>query len=152
MATFPITFRSDSNRIHCDHRVLINELIELDGALDALGGDSGVLADRAPAAKVRRCSRHLAEALPDHFRHEEATVLDTVARVSPELAEFARQMRHEHDQLRRRLLEFCHAAQELEAGHDIAGSVEAVKESGKQLARDMTSHIALEEQQLDGFL
>ncbi len=150
MATFPTTFRSDSGRIHRDHQALLNEFLELDGALDALGGDASAFANPDPAATVRRYSRHLAQVLPGHFQHEEHTVLETVARISPELAQFSSAMRRAHDALRRRLLEFCHAAQELENGYE--ASVAAVKESGKRLAREMAAHIALEEDQLDGFL
>lgn len=152
MATFPTTFCSDSSRMHRDHQALRDELRELDAALDGLGSDSGAFANPDPVAAVRRCSRHLAEVLPGHFRREEDTVLDTVARISPELAEFSRQMRQAHDALRLRLLEFCHAAQDLEAGLGLTASVVAVKRSGKLLAREMASHIALEEDQLDGFL
>lgn len=79
-------------------------------------------------------------------------MLETVAGISPELAEFSRQMRQAHDALRRRLLEFCHAAQELETGYDADASVAAVQESGKLFIREMAAHIALEEDQLDGFL
>ncbi len=152
MATFPITFRSDSSRIHRDHYALRDELLVLEAALDGLGADAGIHTGPLPSTTVRGCCRHLAEVLPGHFRHEETTMLETVAGISPELAEFSRQMRQAHEALRRRLLEFCHAAQELETGYDADASVAAVKQSGKRFVAEMTAHIALEEDQLDGFL
>jgi hypothetical protein len=42
----------------------------------------------------------IADWLPKHYQHEETTVLDTIARLSPELASFARKMKRQHDEMR----------------------------------------------------
>lgn len=152
MATFPASFPADSEKVHCEHQALITELGELDAALDELICDSQVFADLAPARKVCACGRHLADTLPEHFRREEAAILNPVARVSPELAEFTQEMRRQHQALRARLADFCRALEALEAAQDLDQAVAYVKQQGKQLAREMSNHIALEENQLGGFL
>jgi len=152
MATFPTNFRSDTARIHRDHQALVPQLVELDSALDELAGSAQVFANLYSAEKVCRCGRFLAEALPEHFSREEQSLFTTVAEVSPELDEFAREMRRQHDQLRQLLSDFSRAVQALEGGDDLAASVDLVKEKGKLLAREMSEHIALEENQLGGFL
>jgi iron-sulfur cluster repair protein YtfE (RIC family) len=151
MATFPNTFRSDSARIHGEHQELLAQLTELDAALEALG-PSTLSADPLGAGRLRRSVTDLEQLLPGHFRREEATLLDAVAPVSPELAEFARQMRHEHQRFTARLREFAVAVADLEAGNHGGASVRKVREAGELLAHDLAAHIALEESQLDGFL
>lgn len=152
MATLTPAFRSDTAKVHCEHQALINELTELDSALDELVCYSEVYANLATARQVCACGRHLAELLPQHFGREEDTVFTTVARVSPELAEFAAEMRHQHDQLRARLAAFSRAVEQLEVAEDIADAVCSVKEQGKLLACELTRHVVLEENQLGGFL
>lgn len=152
MATFTPAFRTDTKKVHFEHQALITELTELDAALDELVCYSEVYANLATAQQVCRCGRHLAEVLPAHFGREEATVLTTVARVSPELAAFAIEMKHQHDQLRARLISFCRAVEQLEAAQDLDEAICNVKEQGKALARELTNHVVLEENQLGGFL
>ncbi len=150
MATFPRSFGADSARIHRDHQALVGELNTLDGALDELAGGTGVFANLHSAETICRCGQRLAEVLPEHFSREETTLLETVAQISPELAEFTREIRQQHEELRQRVAEFSRALKELEAGSEKA--IDAVREAGKALAREMTRHIALEENQLGGFL
>lgn len=151
MATFPISFRTDSARIHGEHQQLLAQLADLAAALEAMG-PSSLSVDPLGAGRVRRCATALQQALPAHFRREEATVLDAVAPVSPELAEFARQMRHEHQQLSARVSAYVAAVAEIEAGDHGGASLGKVKQAGEVLAHDLAAHIALEEHQLDGFL
>lgn len=151
MATFPTTFRSDSERIHSEHRQLLALLAELAAALEAMG-PSTLSVDPLGTGRVRRSAIRLQDFLPAHFRREEATLFDAVAPVSPELAEFARQMRREHQQFSARVAGFTRAVAEFEGGDHGGGSVTALKEAGEILAQELASHIALEEQQLDGFL
>lgn len=151
MATFPNTFRRDSARIHGDHQELLSQLLEFSAALEAMGL-SPLSVDPIGAGRVRRCANALQRLLPGHFLREEATLLDAVAPVSPELAEFSRQMHQEHRQFTARLNEFAGAVAQLEAGDHGGPSLRAVQETGEVLAHDLAAHIELEESQLDGFL
>lgn len=147
MASLSIDFRIASEKIHGEHQALIEELRELDGALDELASAPDLA---ATAQQVCRCGKTLFDLLPGHFTREETTVLATVARVSPELAEFAREMRRQHDRLRFRLDEFCRAVEATERGGDHA--IEQLCERGKLLARELVDHVMLEEEELGGFL
>ena len=152
MATFPISFRSDSDRIHGEHKALVAELAAFQSALEDLAFSDQVFANLYSADRIAHHGRRLASLLPEHFQHEETTLLPTVSHVSPELEEFAREICHEHQQIRQRLSEFCRALGRREAGDDVAEAVNAVKQSGRTLAHDLSAHLALEESQLDGFL
>ncbi len=151
MATFPIGFRSDSTRIHGEHQQLLAQLADLAAALEALG-PSTLSVDPLGAGRLRRSLARLEQLLPAHFRHEENTVLDAVAPVSPELAEFSRQMRQQHQRFTGRLKEFAGAVARLEAGNHGEPSPRQVQQAGEELANDLATHIALEEDQLNGFL
>ncbi len=150
MATFPTTFRADSAKVHDEHQAVAQELLELEAALDELTATADPAAVRT-SCKVCASGRRLAEIMPEHFTREEQTVLATVAAVSPELTEFAREMTRQHDRMRLHLLEFCSALKEMEdSGREEA--VARVKELGHGLAREMRHHITLEDFELDGFL
>ena len=151
MATFPASFRSDSAAIQGDHQRLLSALADLVAALESLAPNALSL-DPWGAARLRRSLAGLLTALPGHFRREETALLDTVAPVSPELAEFARQMRAEHRRFTARLNGFAAGLAALEAGNGAGRTFLSVKEDGEGLARDLAAHIALEEKQLDGFL
>ena len=151
MATFPSSFRIDSARIHGEHQQLLVELAEMVAALEALG-PSTLSVDPLGAARLRRSAARLQQSLPGHFRLEEVTLLDAVAPVSPELAEFSRQMRQEHQHFIERLSEFALAVAGLESGDHGGASLRQVQQTGETLARGLAAHIALEESQLDGFL
>ena len=144
MATFPSSFRIDSARIHGEHQQLLVELAEMVAALEAL--------DPLSVGRLRRSAARLQQSFPGHFQREEATLLDAVAPVSPELAEFSRQMRQEHQHFLERLSAFTLAAAALESGDHDGASLRQVRQTGETLARDLAAHIALEESQLDGFL
>lgn len=151
MATFPASFRNHSAAIHGEHQQLLARLAELAAALEAMG-PSTVSVDPSGAGRVRRCVAALQELLPAHFQHEETALLAAVAPVSPELAEFARQMRQQHRHFVTRLNDFMTAVVAVESGDGGGRSLLSLKEEGELLAHDIAAHIALEEQQLDGFL
>ncbi len=150
MASFPSSFRADSRQIHADHQALATELLHLDTALDHL--EDGVLEQLHTTDDVVRCGHRLAELLPEHFRREETLLFGPVAQVSPELREFSREMRHQHDLLRQQLIEFHSALEQLNHGRDAAAAIDRVRQTGRRLAHEMSEHMAVEEQQLDGFL
>ncbi len=151
MATFPHSFRSDSARIHGEHRELLVQLADFLSALEALG-PSTLSVDPLGAGRLRRSASRLEAFLPAHFRREEATLLDAVAPVSPELAEFARQMRQEHQHFTLRMDAFAASLAQLESGNHGGAALRKVQETGEVLAHDLAEHVALEENQLDGFL
>ncbi len=152
MASLSIAFCADSQKVHCDHRVLLEELAELQWALDNLECYAEVYANLATARQVQELGHKLIESLPEHFAREERSLLATVAKISPELEEFAEEMKREHAQLRARLAEFQTSLEQLEKSDDVATSVCQVKELGTDFALSLGAHVALEERQLSGFL
>jgi hypothetical protein len=159
VGTFPASFRSASQRVHDDHQSLISELAELDAALDDLAHPMG-------AEQICLRLRVLSHAVPEHFATEEVEMLDIVAKVSPELKDFAEEMRRQHQTICELLLDFRLAAENLrqfnfpvqgtEGRGNHAGEVDAavlrVKDIGKSLAQELSNHVELEENQLAGFL
>lgn len=152
MAALAPSFWTESKAVHNEHQALMEDLNELEYALDGLECYSEVFANFATAGQVLACGNRVAKLLPEHFGHEEVTLLAGVAKISPDLAEFAGEMRVQHDHLRARLAGFCQAMEHLRAGDDPAESLYEVKEWGKAFTAEMRSHVALEEQRLKGFL
>ena len=152
MAALAPSFWTESKTVHNEHQALMEDLNELDFALDGLECYSEVFASFATASQVLACGTRVAQLLPEHFGHEEKTLLDGVARISPDLAEFAGEMKAQHGQLRARLADFCLALEHLRAGDDPAESLYEVKERGKAFTTEMRTHVELEEQRLKGFL
>lgn len=152
MAALAPSFWTESKVVHNEHQALMEDLNELDFALDGLECYSEVFANLATAGEVLACGGRLAKLLPEHFVHEEDTLLAGVAKVSPDLAEFAGEMRVQHDHLRAQMKDFCRALELLRAGDDLGETLYQVKERGKAFTSEMRSHVALEEQRLKGFL
>jgi iron-sulfur cluster repair protein YtfE (RIC family) len=151
MASLSNAFCAESQKVHGDHETLLQELAELQWALDNLVCYSEVFADLASAGKVRELGHHMKALLPAHFVREEATVLATVARISPELAAFAEEMKRQHKELGAEFKAFLAALQEFETSNDVDAAVCHIKESGSQFAHDLSAHVDLEERQLSGF-
>jgi hemerythrin-like domain-containing protein len=152
MASLSTAFCVDSEKVHCDHRVLLEELAELQWALDNLECYSEVYANLASVPRVQELGHKLIDSLPEHFTREERSLLTTVSKISPELAEFADEMKREHVELRARLAEFQKGLERLAEGDDVATSVCQVKDLGTDFALSLGAHVALEERQLSGFL
>jgi hemerythrin-like domain-containing protein len=152
MAALAPSFWTESKTVHNEHQALMEDLNELDFALDGLECYSEVFANFATASQVLACGNRVAKLLPQHFDHEEKTLLSGVAKISPDLAEFAGEMRVQHGQLRVQLADFCQALERLRAGDDPAESLYEVKERGKMFTCEMRRHVELEEQRLKGFL
>lgn len=161
MGTFPASFHSASQQVHDDHESLMSELLQLDAALNNL---------THPAGAELICSRlrALSQSVPDHFTREEEELLVVVAKISPELNEFASEMKRQHQSICGLLVEFRLAAENLREQSatmerdgaaasarrpaQIEAALARVKEIGKSLAQELTNHVALEEDQLAGFL
>ncbi len=151
MATITPAFQNAYRQVHCEHEQLLQSLKWLDAALDELVSYSEVYANLAPLEKLREHGRLLAQMLPEHFDREEASMHGTVAKVSPELAEFACEMQRQHQHLRASLMEFCRSVEYLETTQDLDDSIWKVKQQGKLLTCAMMDHIKAEEEQLSGF-
>ena len=152
MAALAPSFWTESKTVHNEHQALMEDLNELDFALDGLECYCEVFANFATAGKVLECGGRVAKLLPEHFGHEEETVLAGVAKISPDLAEFAGEMRAQHLRLRAELADFCRALERFQTGDDPGESVWEVKDRGKTFTTEMRNHVALEEQRLKGFL
>ncbi len=152
MATLTPAFRADSERIHKEHQILGHILTRLESALDHLVCYSEVYANLATADDVRRYGRQLAEQFPGHCRREEAALLDPIAEVSPELGEFCKQMRNEHQDLLVRLATFSSALDAFDKAEDLYEAVCRLKDVGKELTGDLRRHVETEERELSGFL
>ena len=152
MATLSATFRADTERIHGEQRVLERLLRELDRALDRLVYYGEVFADFKAAGQIRRYGRQLTEQFPEHCQREEAQLLDPVAGVSPELAEFCSRMKGEHSDLLVQLAAFRKALDDFDRTDDLSEAICALKDRGKELTRDLRRHVENEEQELSRFL
>jgi len=152
MATLTPAFHTESQQVHADHTLMLRELRALDMALDRLECRSEVFANLATAKEVQFLGKALASELPEHFRREERTILSTVSRVSPQLAAFTQEMERQHEDLRGRLNTFCVALEELEAARDLDKAIADLKKAGKAFTTELGRHIALEEEELAGFL
>ena len=152
MATFTPGFHTESETIHFEHRVLLDELAALDSALDHLESPADPFASLATAKQVEFYGKQLAEKLPEHFRREEETILATVAQISPELKAFAAEMKLQHEELRVRFGQLQAAVEKLQAADDLDDAIAKLKEQGKELTRLLGRHVSLEETELSGFL
>lgn len=152
MATLTREFCEQSHAVHYAHGAMMNELAAMSGALEKLCTTDDDFANLAVAKQVQFLARDINAQLAPHFRHEEATVLRTVADVSHELALFAQQMRSEHDELARRFRGFCENLDALERVADVDGALAEVKREGHELVADLERHVTVEETQLAGFL
>jgi hypothetical protein len=145
MATATSTIQAETKMVQREHQVLMNELSELQAALDALVCYSEVYANFASTDQVYRCGRHLLQWLPGHFENEEATVLADIEKVSPELATFAIEMKAQHRTLRGRLEGFCRAIEEFEDSNDLGTAIDELKDRGLEFSRELTAHMGAEE-------
>jgi len=152
MATLTAAFREETKRIHKEHKALEKVMTDLDVALDRLTCYSEVFADLAGADEVRRCSRLLARVLPEHCRREETALLDPVSDVSPQLRIFCQEMRQEHREVLAQLDSLTLAVKDLDRAEDLPEAIWHLKEQGKQLTTELRRHVAVEEQELSGFL
>ena len=152
MATLTPAFRADSERIHSEHQILGHILTKLESALDHLVCYSEAYANLATADDVRRYGRQLAEHFPGHCRREETAVLGPISEVSPELDEFCKQMRNEHQDLLVRLATFSSALDAFDKAEDLYDAVCRLKDVGRELTGDLRRHVETEERELSGFL
>ncbi len=92
MASLDPGFHQETDYLHREHEELMAQLDELDAALEQIVCYTEVLTDLAMANQAMASGKWMAEWLPKHHAREETTVLEMIARMSPELASFAREM------------------------------------------------------------
>ena len=123
---------------------------KLDSALEQIVCYSEIFTDLATANQATSSGKWIAEWLPKHYAHEETTVLETIAKMSPELASFAREMKRQHNEMRVRLESFRDHLAQLDETGDLEAAVAALKREGKDLTRVMRLHMAVEEKKFAG--
>jgi vacuolar-type H+-ATPase subunit I/STV1 len=146
MASLDPTFHQETVSIHQEHEELITQLDKLDSALEQIVCYSEIFTDLATANQATSSGKWL----PKHYAHEETTVLETIAKMSPELASFAREMKRQHNEMRVRLESFRDHLAQLDETGDLEAAVAALKREGKDLTRVMRLHMAVEEKKFAG--
>ena len=116
MASASPGIRNQSEAIQHEHQELLQRLADLDSALEALVCYSEVYANLASCADVVKTGRWLSGWLPEHFVREEEGVLKALAKLGPDMAKFAGEMKHQHREIAERVRKFCQIATGLEAG------------------------------------
>ena len=149
-----MNFWVECERVHDDHESVMAELADLAYALDSLERYGQGFAQLSDTGELYRYGIRLCETIPDHFSREETWLQQEVAAISPELAEFAREMVHQHEKLRGELRDFRSALEQLRgaAEEELPAIIAGVRDQGWQVARNLAGHVALEEEQLSGFL
>lgn len=146
MASQDPNFHREAISIHREHEELMAQLDQLESALEQIVCYSEIFNDLATANQAMSSGRWMAEWLPRHYAHEETTVLETIAKMSPELASFAREMKRQHRELRLRLENFGELISHLHEAADLEAAVAELKRQGKDFSRLMRLHMAAEDQ------
>jgi hypothetical protein len=100
MSSLDPKFHEETASIHREHKELLWQLDQLDSAVDQLACYAELFTDLSTANQAMSRGKWMSEWLPKHYAHEETTVLETIARMSPELASLAREMKHQHNEMR----------------------------------------------------
>ena len=150
MASLDPNFHQETASLHREHEDLLARLDQLDAALEQIVCYSEIFTDLATANQATAQGKWMAEWLPKHHAHEETTVLQMMARMSPELASFAREMQRQHSELRIRLESFRDHIAHVGEQRDLEAAVAELKREGKDLTRMMRLHIAVEENKFTG--
>lgn len=149
MSILTPNFHTRAERIHREHEVIEETLLELELNLERMVSHPELT---EPGEIVARSGRELAKLLPPHCKREEEELHDVVAGVSPQLQEFTKVMKQQHVALMARLNEFLVVVQAFERNGGLPGGRETVIAEGKALVRDIRRHVATEETELKGFL
>jgi len=145
MPSLDPTFHLETVSIHREHEELIAQLDRLDAALDEIFCYAELFSDLATANQATASGKWLGEWLPNHYAHEETTVLATIAKMGPELASFAREMQRQHNEMHVRLENFREHLAHLHESRDFENAVKELKKEGTDLTRMMRLHLAMEE-------
>jgi hypothetical protein len=144
MASLDPKFHEETVSIHKEHEELVAQLDQMDAALEQIVCYSEIFTDLATANQALSHGKWMAEWLLRHYEHEETTVLATIAKMSPELASFAREMKRQHNEMRVRLESFRDRMEHLSETSDLEDAVNQIKKDGTNLTRMMRLHMAAE--------
>lgn len=150
MASLDPNFHLETVSIHREHEELVAQLDRLDAALEQIVCYSEIFSDLATANQATGSGKWIAEWLPKHHAHEETTLLQTIARMSPELASFAREMKRQHTEMRIRLENLRDHIAHLGENRDLEAAVAELKQEGRDLTRMMRLHMAAEDKKFAG--
>ena len=150
MASLDPNFHQETVRIHREHEELLAQLDRLDAALDQIVCFSEIFSDLATANQATSSGKWIAEWLPKHHAHEETNVMATIAKMTPELASFAREMKRQHAEMRVRLERLRDHIAHLGENHDLEAAVAELKREGKDFSRMVRLHIAAEDSEFSG--
>ena len=150
MASLDPDFHEEARNLHREHEELMAQLDKLDSALEQIVSYTEVLTDLAMANQALASGRWIAEWLPKHYAHEETTVLEMIAKMSPELASFAREMKRQHGEMRVRLESFRGHIAHVGEQRDLEAAVAELKREGKDLTRLIRLHMATEDKKFAG--
>jgi hypothetical protein len=150
MGSLDPKFHQETVSIHREHEELTAQLDQLDSALEQIVCYSEIFTDLATANQATARGKWIAEYLPKHYAHEETTVLETIARMSPELASFAREMKRQHEQMRARLETLRDHIAHVGEHDDLEAAVAELKREGKDFTRLMRRHMAAEDKKFAG--
>jgi len=145
MACVDPNFHDESVNIHREHEELLAQLDRLEGALEQIVCYSEIFTDLATATEATSSGQWIAEWLPKHYAHEETTLLQTIARMSPELASFAREMKRQHAEMRLRLENLRDHIAHLGENRELEAAVAELKQEGRDFTRMVRLHMAAEE-------
>ena len=132
MASLDPKLHEETISIHKEHEVLLGQLDQLDAAVEQMACYAEIFTDLATANQAMSRGKWIAEWLPKHYAHEETTVLETIARMSPELASFAREMKRQHKEMRVRLESFRDRLAHLSETSDLENAVNRNEERGQR--------------------
>jgi hemerythrin-like domain-containing protein len=150
MASLDPDFHQETRSLHREHEELLAQLDQLDASLEQIVCYTEVFIDLATANQAIARGKWMAEWLPRHHAHEETTVLEMIARMSPELGSFTREMKRQHNEMRLRLERFRDHISHIRGQRDVEAAVAELKREGKDLTRMMRLHIAAEEKKFSG--
>ena len=150
MASLDPNFHQETMDLHKEHEELMAQLDQLDAALEQMVCYTEVLTDVAMANQAAARGKWMAEWLPKHYAHEETSVLEMIAKMSPELAAFAREMKRQHNEMRVRLESFRDHLAHVGEQRDLESAVAELKREGKDLTRMMRLHMSAEERKFEG--
>jgi Hemerythrin HHE cation binding domain len=135
-----------------ERRELLEHLAAFDRALERMDCCGEPRANLAAAHDIGYHCARLEDDLARRLAFREQVEPALASPFSPQMAEFVRQLRSDHEELRHWLARFARALEGFARARDPFGAVCRIKEEGQQLARQMARHVALEESELAGFL
>jgi iron-sulfur cluster repair protein YtfE (RIC family) len=135
----------ETEEIHWEHEHLMDELTDLDSALDEIDFDSAPVPRLAGVEDASRIVRDLLAELPQHFANEEATVLPAIATVNPILSAFSSEMTRQHHEIWKALNLVAAELRHLKSSDDLAEDIVRVQGHIDKLCRALITHMKAEE-------